>query len=47
MECVVQDINRTFDAHKIVYEAEGKIVPGLANRNGHRNKKEGNLKWGG
>ena len=46
-ECVVQDANRTFDAHKIVYEAEGKMVPGLANRNGHRNKKEGNLKWGG
>ena len=23
------------------------MVPGLANRNGHRNRKEGNLKWGG
>ena len=46
-ERVVQDVNRTFDTHKIVYEAKDKMVPGLANRNGHRNKKEGNLKWGG
>ena len=30
-----------------MYKSEGKMVPGLVNRNGHRNKKEGNLKWGG
>ena len=30
-----------------VYKANGKIVKGLANRNGHRNTKEGSLKWGG
>lgn len=36
-----------FEAHKIIYEADGKMVPGLANRNGHRNHKDGNLQWGG
>ena len=46
-ERVVQDVYLTFQSHKIIYEEDGKMVPGLANRNGHRNKKEGNLKWGG
>ena len=42
-ERVVQGVYLTFDSHKIIYEADGKMVPGLANRNGHRNKKEGSL----
>ena len=46
-ERVVEDVNRAFDAFKTVYEADGNIVKGLANRNGHRNTKEGSLKWGG
>ena len=46
-ERVVQDVNRAFDAFMTVYKANGKIVKGLANRNGHRNTKEGSLKWGG
>jgi hypothetical protein len=37
----------TFESHRIVYEAGGKMVPGLANRKGHRNKKEGNMQWAG
>ena len=36
-----------FESHKIIYEAHGKMVPGLANRNGHRYNKEGTRKWGG
>jgi hypothetical protein len=44
---VIQDVYLTFESHRIVYEADGKMVPGLANRNGHRNKKEGNMQWGG
>ena len=44
---VIEDVYLAFEAHRIIYEANGKMVPGLANRNGHRNRKEGNLKWGG
>jgi hypothetical protein len=46
-ERVVQDVHRAFDAFKTVYEADGNIVRGLANRNGHRKTKEGSLQWGG
>ena len=43
---MVQDINKIFDAFKLVYEANDNILKGLVNRNGHRNTKEGNLQWG-
>ena len=46
-EWVVQDVYRVFDTFKIIYEAGGNIVRCLANRNGHRNTKEGSLKRGG
>ena len=36
-----------FESQKIIYEAHGKMVPGLANRNGHRYNKQGTRKWGG
>ena len=38
---VIQDVYLTFESHRIVYEASSKMVPILANRNGHRNKKRG------
>ena len=43
-ERVVQDVYRAFDAFKAVYEADGNIVKGFVNRNGHRNTKEGSPK---
>ena len=36
-----------FKANKIIYENEGRIVPGLANRSGHRYSREGTGKSGG
>ena len=44
---MVQDVYLVFDSIKKVYEAGGRMVPGLANRNGHRRNKEGSSKWGG
>ena len=44
---VVQDVYLAFKAHEIVYKANGKMVPGLTNRNGHRYNKEGSMQWGG
>ena len=44
---VIQDVYAVFESHKIIYEAHGKMVPGLANRNGHRYNKQGTRKWGG
>ena len=46
-ERVIQDVYLAFKAHEIVYNANGKMVPGLTNRNGHRYNKEGSMKWGG
>ena len=37
----------SFDAHKKVYDAGGRMVLGLANRNGHRVRPDGNCQWGG
>ena len=38
---IVQDCNRVLDSAVKIVEAGGRIVPGLVNRNGHRNKPEG------
>ena len=38
---------KAFEALKIVYEADGNIEKGLANRNDYRNNMERNLQWGG
>lgn len=43
---VVQDVYRAFEAHEKVYKADGKMVPGLANQNGHRYDCEGTQEWG-
>ena len=42
----MQDVNRIFNASKIIYEADGDIVHGTANRNENRNTTEGNLQCG-
>ena len=45
---IIQDVYLAFKAHKIIYENEGRIVPGLANRAGHRYSREGTTgNWGG
>ena len=46
-DCVVQDVNLAFESHRIVYEADGKMVPDLTNRNGHRYSPDGTTRWGG
>ena len=43
---VVQDVYLTFEAHSIVYKANGKMVPGLTNRNGHQRNADGSKQWG-
>ena len=37
---IVQDCNRILTSAVAIVEAGGKIVPGLVNRNGHRNRPE-------
>jgi hypothetical protein len=37
---IVQDCNRVLTSAVAIVRAGGKIVPGLVNRNGHRNKPE-------
>ena len=46
---IVQDCKKALDAFRVVYEHGGGMVPGLANRNGHRNLAEGRntAGWGG
>lgn len=45
---IIQDVYLAFKAHKVIYENEGRIVPGLANRTGHRYSREGTTgNWGG
>ena len=43
---VVQDVYLAFEAHKVVYKANGKMVPGLTNRNSHRRNADGSKQWG-
>ena len=38
---IIQDCNRILTSALKIVEAGGKIVPGLVNRNGHRNRPEG------
>ena len=33
---IIQDVNLAFKAYEIIYQNSGRIVPGLANRTGHR-----------
>ena len=44
---MVQDVYLAFEAHSIVYKANGKMVPGLTNRNGHRRNADGSKQWDG
>ena len=46
---IVQDCNKALRAFGTVYEHNGSMVPGLANRNGHRNVAAGRntAGWGG
>ena len=46
---IVQDCKKALRAFGMVYEHRGGMVPGLANRNGHRNVAEGRntAGWGG
>ena len=44
---VVQDVYIAFEARSIVYKANGKMVPGLTNRNGHQCNTDGSEQWGG
>ena len=44
---ISQDCNLAITNMGIVYHNEGKMVPGLADRNGWRVDKEGTMKWGG
>ena len=44
---IVQDCDRAIRAMEVVYENNGEVVPGLANRNGNRYDKRGTLKHGG
>ena len=37
----MQDCNRVLTSAVAIVQAGGKIIPGLVNRNGHRNKPEG------
>ena len=48
-ERIVQDCNKALSAFGTVYEHNGSMVPGLANRNGHRNVAAGRntAGWGG
>ena len=46
---IIQDCNRALRAFGIVYEHGGRMVPGLVDRNGHRNIAVGrnSAGWGG
>ena len=46
---IIEDCNRALRAFGVVYEHGGRMVPGLANRNGHRNNAAGRNRsgWGG
>ena len=46
---IMQDCKKVLNAFGSVYEHGGKMVPGLANRNGHRNLASGRNTsgWGG
>ena len=46
---IVQDCKKALRAFGMVYEHRGGMVPGLANRNGHRNVSKGSNTdgWGG
>ena len=48
-ERIIHDCRKALSAFSAVYEHGGKMVPGLANRNGHRNFAEGRntAGWGG
>ena len=46
---IMENCDRALCAFGIFYENGGKMVPGLANRNGHRNHAQGRnrAEWGG
>ena len=46
---IIQDCDKALRAFGVVYEHGGRMVPGLANRNGHRNIAAGRNRsgWGG
>ena len=46
---IIEDCKKALNAFQVVYEHGGAMVPGLANRNGHRNLAEGRntAGWGG
>ena len=47
---IIEDVDLAFKVLDIVYRANGAAVEGLADRNGHRRKEEGERKsvsWGG
>ena len=46
---IIQDCDKAIRAFGVVYEHGGRMVPGLANRNGHRNIAAGRNRsgWGG
>ena len=44
---IIQDCDRALDSMEKVYEAKGMMVPGLANRNGHRFNRNGSFRRGG
>ena len=44
---ILQNCHLTITNIGIVYHNNGKMVPGLENRNGWRVDKEGTIKWGG
>ena len=46
---IQQDINKAVIAFRTVFQHQGRMVPGLANRSGHRNHAAGKNKsgWGG
>ena len=46
-ERIVQDCERAVNAMRIVCENKGRVVPGLADRNGHRYTREGTNGPGG
>ena len=44
---IMEDCDRALDSMRTVCEHDGAMVPGLANRNGHRYSKSGTNSWGG
>ena len=44
---IIEDCDRALDSMRTVMEHRGAIVPGLANRNGHRYSKSGTKSHGG